>query len=103
MEKSIPHYRLLEIQAQMATVNSMRLTHSAKIGIRSLGMRNADALEVVQGLTRRNFYKSMTTKADHRVWQDVYHGEWRGLGLYVKFQRDMDGYFFTISFKSLGD
>jgi motility quorum-sensing regulator/GCU-specific mRNA interferase toxin len=22
---------------------------------------------------RREFYKSMTTYADHRVWQDVYH------------------------------
>jgi hypothetical protein len=24
-------------------------------------------------LSRREFYKSMTTYADHRVWQDVYH------------------------------
>jgi hypothetical protein len=27
----------------------------------------------VASLSRREFYKSMTTYADHRVWQDVYH------------------------------
>ncbi|AUZ58328.1 Toxin mRNA interferase YgiU [Pseudomonas sp. XWY-1] len=29
-------------------------------------------LEVITGLERRDFYKSMTSYADHRVWQDVY-------------------------------
>lgn len=101
MEKSVPHYRLRDIQAQMIDVASLRLTHTAQLGIRSLGMRNVDALAVVQGLSRRNFYKSMTTHADHRVWQDVYHAEWEGLDIYVKFQRDSEGYFFTISFKPL--
>ena len=24
-------------------------------------------------LTSADFYKSMTTQADHRIWQDVYH------------------------------
>jgi hypothetical protein len=41
----------------------------------------------------------MTTHADHRVWQDVYRAERNGLELYVKFQRDSAGFFFTISFK----
>lgn len=26
-------------------------------------------------LTSTNFYKSMTTHADHRIWQDVYHAK----------------------------
>jgi motility quorum-sensing regulator / GCU-specific mRNA interferase toxin len=30
-------------------------------------------LAVIASLSRRAFYKSMTTYADHRVWQDVYH------------------------------
>ena len=30
-------------------------------------------LAVVASLSRRDFYKSMTSFADHRVWQDVYH------------------------------
>ena len=28
---------------------------------------------MIASLSRREFYKSMTTYADHRVWQDVYH------------------------------
>jgi motility quorum-sensing regulator/GCU-specific mRNA interferase toxin len=27
---------------------------------------------VVMALTSNNFYKSITTHADHRIWQDVY-------------------------------
>ena len=29
-------------------------------------------LAVVMALTRADFFKSMTSHADHRVWQDVY-------------------------------
>jgi motility quorum-sensing regulator/GCU-specific mRNA interferase toxin len=32
-----------------------------------------EMLAVIAGLTRRDFYKSMTTYADSRVWQDVYY------------------------------
>ena len=40
-----------------------------------MGLTSSDMLEIVSGLSRRGFYKSMTTVADHRVWQDVYHAE----------------------------
>ena len=30
---------------------------------------------IVMALTRENFYKSMTTHADHRIWQDVYNAK----------------------------
>ena len=98
MEKKTPHYRFVEIKAQMKTVPDLRLTYSATTGIRRARMTNEDALAVVQSLSRQHFYKSMTTYADHSVWQDVYHTEWNDLELYVKFQRDSAG-FFTISFK----
>lgn len=99
MEKRIPHYLLTEIQAQMASVVAMNLTESARIGIHQAGMGWVDALTVVQGLRRRDFHKSMTTHHDHRVWQDVYHSQWRDKALYVKFQRAGD--FFVVSFKEL--
>ncbi len=38
-----------------------------------MGLTSAEMLAVIASLTRRMFYKSMTTYADHRVWQDVYH------------------------------
>lgn len=99
MEKRSAHYLLSEIQAQMTTVGEMNLTLTAQDGIRAAGMARADALEVVRGLTRAEFYKSMTTTKDHRVWQDVYHAEWHGKPLYVKFQQA--GEYFVVSFKEL--
>jgi motility quorum-sensing regulator / GCU-specific mRNA interferase toxin len=99
MEKSKPHYSLAEIQAQMTTVQEMNLTFSARNGIRGVGMAQSDALAVVHGLRRSAFYKSMTTHADHRVWQDVYHGQYNGQKLYIKFQKADE--YFVVSFKEL--
>jgi len=83
----------------MTTVQEMNLSISARTGIRAVGMAQADALAVAQKLTRKSFYKSMTTHADHRVWQDVYHGQYKGAALYIKFQRAGD--YFVVSFKEL--
>lgn len=99
MEKHSPHYALAEIQAQMTSVLDMNLTLSARSGIRLAGMAQADALAVVQCLGRKDFYKSMTTHGDHRVWQDVYHGQWGDIALYIKFQQA--GGYFVVSFKEL--
>ncbi|MBI3902632.1 MAG: type II toxin-antitoxin system MqsR family toxin [Nitrosomonadales bacterium] len=97
MEKHKPHYLLKAIQAQMTTPEAMNLTLSALAGIRSAGMAQADAWAVIRGLTAADFYKSMTTHSDHRVWQDVYHAEWQEVALYIKFQQA--GEYFVISFK----
>ncbi len=102
MEKRTPHYPLKAIQEQMRDVVGLRLTFSAQVGIARLDWDYDEAVTVVRRLSRNNFYKSMTTHADHRVWQDVYHAAHRGVELYVKFQRAADGYF-TISFKRLHD
>jgi motility quorum-sensing regulator / GCU-specific mRNA interferase toxin len=40
-------------------------------------------------MERSMFFKSMTTFADHRVWQDVYHVPVREPQLYIKFQADI--------------
>ncbi len=45
------------------------------------------------------FVKSMTTLADHRTWQDVYHVPADDLVLYVKFQADVVTEFRVMSFK----
>ena len=62
-------------------------------------MTQNEALEVVKRLTASLFYKSMTTHQNHQIWQDIYHGNWRGKLLYVKFQQA--GEYFVISFKEL--
>lgn len=101
MEKRIPHYALDEIKAQMMSVREMHLTTIALNGIRSVGMSRTDALAVIKKLTHKNFYKSMTTHRDHSIWQDVYHGNWKGADLYIKFQRAEE--YFVISFKELNN
>ena len=97
MEKRIPHYSLPEIHAQMLTERDMNLTITALAGIRSADMSPADALSVIKKLERKNFYKSMTTHGDSSIWQDVYHSRWKGIDLYIKFQRHEE--YFVISFK----
>ena len=46
---------------------------------RELGINDlAGMCAVVMSLTTANFYKSMTTYADHRIWQDVYRAKTTG-------------------------
>lgn len=99
MEKRRPHYDLKAIIAQMMCVENMNLTLSAQRGIRAAGMTRDEALEVIRDLSAANFYKSMTTHQNHRIWQDVYHAKWREKFLYVKFQQA--GEYFVISFKEI--
>ena len=52
----------------------VRATASAFDGAPDLGIDDlAGMCAVVMSLTAGNFHKSMTTLADHRIWQDVYH------------------------------
>lgn len=41
-------------------------------------------LAVVMALTPADFYKSMTTHTDHKVWQDVYHPSTPVGNIYLK-------------------
>jgi len=97
MEKRRPHYDLKAIQAQMNSIETMNLTMTAWHGIKATGMSLADALTAIKRLSPGNFYKSMTVHADSRVWQDVYHAEWKGRALYIKFQQHEE--YFVVSFK----
>lgn len=71
MEKRRPHCPLREIQ-RLIDAGQVRATLSALVGGAALGLDFDDILGVVSALTTADFYKSMTTQADHRVWQDVY-------------------------------
>jgi motility quorum-sensing regulator/GCU-specific mRNA interferase toxin len=71
MEKHTPHYKLSTIKILMDT-GQVRSTQSALSGAVSLGFDFNDMCNIVKSLTSSDFYKSMTTHADHRIWQDVY-------------------------------
>jgi motility quorum-sensing regulator / GCU-specific mRNA interferase toxin len=74
MQKGTPHCKLTVVKA-LVEVGKVRTTYSAELGAAQLGLKNSDIVAVVMSLTPSCFYKSMTTHADHRVWQDVYHAK----------------------------
>lgn len=77
MEKGTPHYKLVSIKA-LVEAGKVRATQSALAGAAALNFDFAGMLEVVLALMPKDFYKSMTTHADHRIWQDVYRPACRG-------------------------
>jgi motility quorum-sensing regulator/GCU-specific mRNA interferase toxin len=74
MEKRKAHYDLKAIKEYVARVGfDDAFTQAAQIGALNMGLSPDAAMNVVMGLTKDMLYKSMTTHADHKVWQDVYH------------------------------
>ena len=71
MEKSTPHCKLSKVKA-LIEAGKVRSTGSALAGGAALGLDFEGIVGVVMALAPADFYKSMTTHADHRIWQDVY-------------------------------
>lgn len=64
-----------------------------------MGLSSKQAVAVILGLKQKDFYKSMTTNADHKIWQDVYHARLKtGLAVYIKVTLRENG-FVVIQFK----
>ncbi len=83
MEKRTPHCKLSVVHDLIAQ-GKVRTTVSALVGAAALGLGFDDILSVVAALTSKDFYKSMTTHADHRIWQDVYHPATVAGDIYLK-------------------
>lgn len=98
VEKTAPHYTLANLKA-LTKAGKVRATQSALAGAAALDFDFAGMLEVVLALTPRDFYKSMTTHADHRIWQDVYRPVTRAGDVYLKLTVIDD--VLIISFKEL--
>ncbi|TDM05462.1 MAG: mRNA interferase MqsR [Ideonella sp. MAG2] len=98
MEKSSPHCKLAVVKALVAA-GKVRATHSARMGAAALGFELADMLAVVMDLGPADFYKSMTTHADHTIWQDVYRPSTPAGDLYIKLTVIED--VLIVSFKEL--
>ena len=71
MEKDVPHCKLAIVKSLVAA-GKIRTSFSARQGALELGLDEHGICAVVEALSNRDFYKSITTHADHRVWQDVY-------------------------------
>lgn len=83
MEKSTPHCKLPIVKAMVAE-GKVRSTMSALAGGAALGFDFEGIVGVVMKLTAADFHKSMTTHADHRIWQDVYRPTTSAGEVYLK-------------------
>jgi motility quorum-sensing regulator/GCU-specific mRNA interferase toxin len=99
MEKRRPTYDLDAIKAALGSIETLAMTSTALRDALALGFDRVGVAGTIAGINRPMFYKSMTTYADHRVWQDVYHVPAEGMMLYVKFQADVVTEFTVMSFK----
>ena len=101
MEKRRPHYKLADVQQVVADLEARPFTATALREGLALGLTEPEMRQVVLALSRHDYYKSMTTHADHRVWQDVYHGMTvDGVPVYIKITGFTDGRPPVIQFKA---
>lgn len=78
---------------------SRHVTMAAMIGASAADIDLAGLVEVVLGLTRANFYKTMEAEKRPGLWQDVYHVSHHGRDLYIKVQIDPWGIAVIVQFK----
>src|ERR1017187_4339112 len=83
MEKRAPR-RKLAVVRDLVAAGKVRTTVSALAGGAALGFGFEEIVGVVAALTPQDFYKSMTTNADHRIWQDVYRPKTSAGEVYLK-------------------
>ena len=93
MEKFNPTYRLEEFKS-----SNFEITKTAQRTALELEFDEEDVRHIVSTM-KRDFYKSMTSYANHKIWQDVYHVPYGNLILYVKFTQNVLSEFTLLSFK----
>ena len=94
MEKFMPTYSLEEFKN-----SDFNITLTAKKTAYELGFNSEDIHNVISSMELKHFYKSMTSYANHKIWQDVYHVPYKNMILYVKFTQNVLSEFTLLSFK----
>ena len=94
MEKFNPHYSLSEFKQSDYGITKIAQQTALKLGFDDDGID-----KVISTMELKHFYKSMTSYADHRIWQDVYHVPYGDLILYIKFTQNVVSEFTLLSFK----
>lgn len=98
MEKRTPHCKLSVIKA-LIQEGKVHMTASAVASAELMGFNRLGMIRVILDLTPADFYKSMTTHADHTVWQDVYRPKTTSGDVYLKLTVMDD--LLIVSFKEL--
>ena len=94
MEKFNPTYNLEEFKN-----SDYEITKTAFRTALELEFDENDIKKVISTMKQEQFYKSMTSYANHKIWQDVYHVPCGNLILYVKFTQNVISEFTLLSFK----
>ena len=94
MEKFNPTYNLEEFKN-----SNFGITMTAQKTAADLGFDKNDVHRFVSTMEPKHFYKSMTSYANHKIWQDVYHVPYGDLVIYVKFTQNVISEFTLLSFK----
>lgn len=98
MEKRTPHCELSRVKT-LIDLGKVRATHTSRVTASLLGFDFEGMVTVVASLTMKDFYKSMTTYADHTIWQDVYRPKTAAGDVYLKLTVIND--VLIVSFKEL--
>ncbi len=94
MEKFNPTYNLEEFKN-----SDYQITNTALRTALELEFDENDIRKIISTMKQEHFYKSMTSYANHKIWQDVYHVPCGNLILYVKFTQNVISEFTLLSFK----
>ncbi len=65
MEKLRPTYDLEAIKAALGSIDTLAITTTALRDVTALGFDRGGIVQIIAGIERRMFFKSMTTLADH--------------------------------------
>ena len=85
MDKKKAHYPLIQVKA-LVSAGSVAATKSALQSAAELGFSFSDMKEVVCALKVTDLVKSMTSRHDHSIWQDVYRFPSEEIDIYLKIQ-----------------
>ena len=99
MEKRKPTYDLAAFKAAFDDADKLNVTGTALRSAAALGFGREEIVATIRAMRRQHFYKSMTSHADHRIWQDVYHVPSEIGAIYLEFTADMVSEFLFLSFK----
>lgn len=92
MEKLKPHYDLNKVKALLCSEQTRDVTRTSREGAVAVGYMDVeDMVSVIQILTQKHFFKSMTSQHKPSLWQDVYKiSDERDNNIYIKLQLSPD-------------
>jgi len=98
VEKGTPHCTLPAVK-RLISEGKVRMTRTALVGAANLRFDALAVIETVMAMQPADFYKSMTTYEDHKVWPDVYRPHTSAGEVYLKLTVVED--VLIVSFKEL--